>query len=273
MPMNLPEVVLPVPKSGKLFYQQLAKKLLVGQSTNINVSDTEYCNRNRERCKTPVSSSKSARRLSWGPIGDELEEHLRLLDELSVNGTNVTCGGAEIGDVCFYRGWGCRPVPDTLALDTIDSNLESTSWFQTIDTDANGLNAAPFGFVALPYLPYFSNCEGYDSFVTIAKLTENNTQCHIEPVSSTIWISEYPWKDQFSAVADHCTLSASDLCPNEVLDVFQDPDYGIQVNCYYEEAIYQVRQPARSVGVIRPHLSDFECCVNVVENVLVHVSG
>ena len=36
-------------------------------------------------------------------------------------------------------------------------------------------------FMALPYLPFFSNCRGYDNHVYISKLLENHPNCTRRP--------------------------------------------------------------------------------------------
>ncbi len=239
MPLNLPEiVVLPDQKAA---HQQLATGLLIGHSTDVNLGDPGYRERNLWRFQ-----GSGSRRLGLDVDPSLLPSHspthgLRhLANTTSGNSTtNVTCGGADEGTACFNRGIGCRPSPDTLTLDTVDSVGEDHTWFSTVQLNADG-NPQPFGFVTVPYLPFFSNCEGYDSYVSLAKLMEFHPACKLESVGTTVWIDQYPWKDQFSPIADVCSQTDDDVCPNEVLGVVKDPFYGVFLHCYYEESIYQV---------------------------------
>ncbi len=94
---------------------------------------------------------------------DDFETYARFLQ--SGGDENATCGGATFPDACFFKGLGCRPTPDSVVLDTMGLRRADYTWMSTI----GGPNEA-FGHIALPYLPFFSNCEGHDSFVNIGKL-------------------------------------------------------------------------------------------------------
>ena len=54
----------------------------------------------------------------------------------------------------------------------------------------------------LPYLPYFSNCEGYDSFIPIFSILEQNSKCQHISLDETIPIEQF----KFGAIprADSC---------------------------------------------------------------------
>ncbi len=233
MPLNLPE--FPVSDNTRSFKRKLATGLLIGHSTNIDIGDPSYRARNLFRFQS------SRRALSSEPAASPVRHMTRSLANFTGNGTiNSTCGGELADSPCYARGIGCRPSPDVLVLDSVDSHGEDFSWFSLIDVDPVTEAPKPFGFITLPYLPYFSNCEGYDSFVTLAKLMEAHPACRLEGVRTTVWIDQYPWKDQFSPIADTCSQTYDDVCPNEVVGLKPDPFFGIFVNCYFEESIYQV---------------------------------
>ncbi len=259
MPYNLPEQVMRV-KTTRDFRRQLAERIVLGHSTDLVIADDRYFERNSFRFITPNASAE--RRLRPASVGYSTAVHstspASLARELQVAASNSTanktfCGGAVEGSACFTRGLGCRPSPSDLTLDNVDLRGSDRTWFSTIDEDELG-NAKPFGFIALPYLPFFSNCEGYDSYVSLAKLTETHPSCHLENVSSTIWVSQYPWQDQFTPVADKCELSRQDVCENEVAGL-PSGKTGVLLNCYYEENIFLVRSWRAT------HVCDRVCCV------------
>lgn len=53
------------------------------------------------------------------------------------------------------------------------------------------------GFLGLPYLPYFSNCKGSDSYISIAKVTETDPSCPLVSYDRTVPVSPYPWYETF----------------------------------------------------------------------------
>jgi hypothetical protein len=45
--------------------------------------------------------------------------------------------------------------------------------------------------INLPYLPYFSNCKGYGSFIPLWALTEQHNDCELIPVEQVVYMHEY----------------------------------------------------------------------------------
>jgi len=64
------------------------------------------------------------------------------------------------------------------------------------------------GIMALPYLPFFSNCRGYDSHVMIAKLLEDHPNCSRVSMQETEFVAQW-W---FNGPTDFTVYPASDLC-------------------------------------------------------------
>ena len=54
--------------------------------------------------------------------------------------------------------------------------------------------------IALPYLPWFSNCDGYDAHVLISKLLEGHPDCALVPPERTVYVDPMPWKNMMVAV-------------------------------------------------------------------------
>ena len=63
-------------------------------------------------------------------------------------------------------------------------------------------------FLALPYLPYFSNCDGYDSHITISRLLEEHPDCeevnYFQTVPVTDFGSRHPVGDSCRGIVLHC---------------------------------------------------------------------
>ncbi len=68
----------------------------------------------------------------------------------------------------------------------------------------------PHDFLALPYLPFFSNCDGYDSHIGISRLLEEHPDCSRVEHSQTVPISDFgprhPVGDSCLLVVLHCTF-------------------------------------------------------------------
>lgn len=162
LPWNLPEIISPI--GAYTYSRQLANTLLIGLSTNLQVGDPNLYN---------IPTGR-ALRVDHGPSPRATLSHdraMQLVEDseerlLASNDTALTCGGATYPDACYFEGLGCRPSPPDVSLDPSSLRRAQFTWMTTIA----GANNA-FGLIALPYLPFFSNCEGFDSNVYIGKLT------------------------------------------------------------------------------------------------------
>ena len=76
--------------------------------------------------------------------------------------------------------------------------------------------------------------------VPLSKLFEDNPLCTNEPLESTIFVSEWPWDNQFTPLADFCEQTPDDVCPKEVGEERYETEssFGLLLHCYYEEAVY-----------------------------------
>jgi len=101
------------------------------------------------------------------------------------------------------------------------------SWWDLGDKTAVGYSAAPesFQFLALPYLPFFSNCKGYDSHVGISHLLDDHPACTHISYDDTITVNQYAFLNGPVPLSDFC------LREHE-----QDDKYsGIPLSCLFEE--------------------------------------
>jgi hypothetical protein len=138
-------------------------------------------------------------------------------------------------------------IRDSSSLITFDA-----SWWKSGDF-TNGV-ANPFTFITLPYLPFFSNCDGYDSYMQFSDLIEENPNCQIVPYDNTVVVSPFPWASSLYPVGDTC-LDANWI-PNPPFDT-SNP--GITIFCTYEEDIFSslsfTRWYEATYGTILWHLT------------------
>jgi len=107
-------------------------------------------------------------------------------------------------------------------------------WWSTGDPSGYGaVNSDAMDHVMLPYLPFFSNCDGYDSHVDISTLTENHPDCTYLPSSQTKAVKGILFEFQLFPKGDTCN------------DISFMPGYagvsanpGLPLYCTYEENIF-----------------------------------
>ncbi|CAE7685523.1 unnamed protein product [Symbiodinium sp. KB8] len=109
------------------------------------------------------------------------------------------------------------------------------SWFERISAEG------PVSLVSLPYFPFFSNCEGYGSFMSTSKVMEGNPDCFYIDYSSTVNVDQYPWNGQFTPLSDYCEDVNHIPVPDEdgVITEEAAEKPGTPLYCYFEEDIYQ----------------------------------
>ena len=95
--------------------------------------------------------------------------------------------------------------------DPIKAVLEEEEWWPTQN------------FIALPYLPFFSNCDGYDSHISLSRLLEEHPDCEGVNYDQTVPTKEYAFRGK----------SVSDTCQDVVL------------YCTYEEEVREARKNLR----------------------------
>ena len=104
---------------------------------------------------------------------------------------------------------------DQVSLIIDDCNPNST-FVEIMDTQADLLQTASYwrlatyaqkdsGLVTLPFLPFFSSCEGYDGHIPIGHIFEQPNGCDLVDPADTVPISNFGLS--ISPVADTCDLS------------------------------------------------------------------
>ena len=79
-------------------------------------------------------------------------------------------------------------------------------------------------FIALPYLPFLSNCDGYDSHISLSRLLEEHPDCQRVDLDKTVPTKEYAFWGN-NPISDACL--------------------GILLQCTYEEKVTETRNNLR----------------------------
>lgn len=128
------------------------------------------------------------------------------------NSSNATDNSSYIVAPTEY--FGLYPIADALT-----DVLRADTWWSNV---LNGTDT-----IALPYLPFFSNCRGFDSHIWIAKLLESHPDCEFVSYDSTVEVNEYPWKKKTIPNADKCIIDYNVGTASL--------ERGITLPCLYEE--------------------------------------
>ena len=119
------------------------------------------------------------------------------------------------------------PLRDGLLL----SVRGSASWWDSGDkTIVNGIGHRAFQFLGLPYLPFISNCDAFDSHISLSALLEDHPQCELVPANGTRPVKQNPFYRQFSPIGDHC---------------IGDDNRGAGLHCTFEESVDQISEKNR----------------------------
>nr|CCA19102.1 conserved hypothetical protein [Albugo laibachii Nc14] len=186
LPLNLPETLRRVRMNDgeTVFETEVVSKLLLDRMSDIFVGD-------------PLLPIKR------GFVRTTQQEALdgkRFLDDHS--------GSQRVLPTEYF---GLNPVKDAIG------NIQHTdNWWDTHLNESS--------YMTIPYLPFFSNCRGYGSHVSISKLVESHPDCKLVPYNQTIFVDQYPWEKQLIPVADTCLLV--DKAKKE---------RGISLDCIFDE--------------------------------------
>jgi hypothetical protein len=104
--------------------------------------------------------------------------------------------------------------------------------FHTVTFDSSGNPIYSFDEIVIPYLPYFANCEGYDSYIPIFALFEDNA-CAVPPIGTgvtpeRVGFPPFPSQDDIRVVSPLSLMAApiADVCARTL-------------ECRYEEDLSQ----------------------------------
>mmetsp|Transcript_751 Transcript_751/g.1598 ORF Transcript_751/g.1598 Transcript_751/m.1598 type:complete len:1761 (+) Transcript_751:28-5310(+) len=133
-----------------------------------------------------------------------------------------------------------KSVRDPLELVSLTS-LWWNSGDKTPYFDASGSPGPDkFDFLALPYFPFFSNCEGYDSYMSISRLIEEHPDCEYIDYKDTLYVDPYPWFQLLTPESDTCRVFVQDderFDPETGEELTTRTERGIYLKCQFEESI------------------------------------
>ena len=121
---------------------------------------------------------------------------------------NITIGDKGLADIL---GADDQHIGMPSTSDSIYLVIEDDTWW-------------PNDFMALPYLPFFSNCNGYDSHISLSRLLEEHPDCQSVPYDQTVPTKEYAFQGKHP-VSDECL--------------------GVVLQCTYEEKVREARKNLR----------------------------
>jgi len=133
-------------------------------------------------------------------------------------------------------------------------NCETSGWAGVGAEAAHQDPAKPPQVMAFPWLPFFSNCRGYDSQIPYSKLLESHPGCNLEQKTNTEFINDYDPLEQLftklywssAAVADTCVGGETAKRMQKTNDDGAwDLWEGISLVCQYEEDL--TKQPEARV--------------------------
>jgi hypothetical protein len=169
------------------------------------------------------------------------------------------------GEGAAYN-YSCHTVMPFVVRDSLDAVGTDVQFWDKAD---GGRGADFFG---LPYFPFFSNCRGYDSHMSIAKVLETHPDCDNKlTLNESAFVAQWPWEG-FAPVADKCyqgnvnaekesratynqrfdsEIRTETFKSDAWQDVYEKPQYsdqfrfGTKMSCAYEENIYVPFSTAR----------------------------
>lgn len=196
LPLNLPRQY--VRPAGTVLYSEelFENALLIDRTIDLDVADEEYL-----KIKVELNAE---------------------LYGISRNVYNFTDNGRASNDL--------YPVPDDFE-DVTQSDL----WWMSGEVDEDTGEAVTNIYLSLPYFPYFSECNGYGSHMSIAKVLETHPDCTFYSQADTRWVEDYPWTGYTSPTADTCAVPVGS----------ENKYKGVDLACTYEE---QVDAAASSAG-------------------------
>ena len=125
------------------------------------------------------------------------------------------------------------PIRDKLG----DIKQDESWWGQKNNSNSQDND---FSFIALPYFPFFSNCDGYDSHLIISQLLEEHPDCNLIEWNNTKFVNQYPWAGELSPLSDSCQKIHTENSPSNEKNrkkIEQEVYKGIEIACMYEEEV------------------------------------
>jgi len=200
LPLNLPQQMARV--SGTTEYEKTFENAVVlGRPTDLNVADPRLAAKLKLRAR--------AKELTTPPVV-------------------VPPGTPSYEDDGFETSF-----PFYTILANYDDVKSNSLWWEFGDANApDGIE-----YLALPYFPFFSNCKGFDRYMSISKLLEAHPDCKLIDYDRTRYVNQYPWFGMYVPLGDTCQTDYDD--PNDIFGnrIFWGAYKGVDLKCTYEEDV------------------------------------
>ena len=86
-------------------------------------------------------------------------------------------------------------------------------------------------FLYLPYFPFFSNCKGYDSHISVSHLTKDHPNCTLIHPDNIVPVYQNDWSQRSNPWSDVCQEDIDRNGLSDDLDSYK----GIDIQCMFEE--------------------------------------
>eukprot|EP00940_MAST-03C_sp_MAST-3C-sp2_P001609 g1609.t1 len=231
LPMNLPMVKKRLKRTIDTFVPTFAHDVLIDRIANISLGDRDYAVRQQDLryvAETYGPNVSASWDLSdrWTPVD------MRSLPHGVLTNVYHNANGERVGEEFEIRHNLNYMVRDP----EIELKMEST-WWQTSETSSDTGYDYSFDFIGLHYLPFFSNCEGYGSHMSIAKMLEDNYICNYAASTAlTRPVEEFGVFDTNAPFGDTCISKLEDPFAFDTDNIM-----GIEMQCMYEENVYKVQ--------------------------------
>jgi hypothetical protein len=210
LPLNLPLDYYRLPNEliGGETGVRFENHILINRNADLVVGDPEYHERNEER------------------------ERQNYFDFLRTNPNSTL----EFEDFATSPDIAAITEELTVTVDNYRDNYQSADWL--VVGDDSGEN----DFLGLPYFPFFSNCKGFDSYMSISKMLETHPDCDIIPYEKTKAVDQYIWNNQLTPNADSCVVEVPEgdarmkIIDQEEVEWF-GAERGAVMECMFEEQI------------------------------------
>eukprot|EP00979_Chaetoceros_neogracilis_P018295 scaffold10569_cov245-Chaetoceros_neogracile.AAC.2 len=120
---------------------------------------------------------------------------------------------------------------DECVYDKHSDVYHSEAWWNSDQTPTTHDIDSKFSAIALPYFPFFSSCDGFDSRVSLSKLLEEHENCTVFRLNETNQVRQLALTDDNTPKGDYCMAS---FPPMPGSDHLQE---GAALHCTFEEQI------------------------------------
>ena len=127
---------------------------------------------------------------------------------------------------------GRKEKEDFCMLDDYEAVYEAEAWWNSDTVEMTTPdNENRFSAIALPYLPFFSNCDGFDSHISLSRLIEEHPNCTIVSNNETNEVRQISFSKENDPFGDYCMHQFP-------MDSFYKPvGDGAGLQCQFEEQV------------------------------------